>query len=267
MARVQTCVHAQKKLRKLHLGAAILVSFCLLKLHNRERAFMLPLLHCLLFAFELWQFVASSILNIKNGLLFGHTTAPFSFAKPLSQPPLRSPNLRLREDAFGKNGRAASGDEGAVPPNASLQIDLELVSWKTVSDMMKDRKVLKKTLKEREGYERPNDGAVVQVKLIAQAYIHLVDLDLAEMDIKKALEIEAGNRDGSVPVSFIQKYLMKKLDLTSETEVEIKCMGQPVLPTLRLNNLVELWLDTTASTSLRTPQLLAYTTATYIAAK
>ncbi|KAK7316731.1 hypothetical protein RJT34_00405 [Clitoria ternatea] len=105
--------------------------------------------------------------------------------------------------AFGKNGRAASGDEGAVPPNASLQIDLELVSWKTVFDMMKDRKVLKKTLKEGEGYERPNDGAVVleldsrNVKALyrrAQAYIHLMDLDLAEMDIKKALEIEPGNR-------------------------------------------------------------------------
>ncbi|KAK7396408.1 hypothetical protein VNO78_17400 [Psophocarpus tetragonolobus] len=59
-------------------------------------------------------------------------------------------------------------------------------------------------------------------------------------------------KDGSVPVSFIQKYLMKKLDLTSETEVEIKCMGQPVLPTLQLYNLVELWLDT-ASTSQRIP--------------
>ncbi|KAJ1407321.1 Tetratricopeptide-like helical domain superfamily [Sesbania bispinosa] len=70
--------------------------------------------------------------------------------------------------AFGESGRPASGDEGAVPPNASLQIDLELVSWKTVSDITKDRKVLKKTLKEGEGYERPNDGAVVQVKLIGK---------------------------------------------------------------------------------------------------
>lgn len=66
-------------------------------------------------------------------------------------------------DAFGESGRpAASGDEGAVPPNASLQIDLELVSWNTVCDITKDRKVLKKTLKEGEGYERPNEGAVVQ---------------------------------------------------------------------------------------------------------
>ncbi|KAK7245400.1 hypothetical protein RIF29_40242 [Crotalaria pallida] len=59
-------------------------------------------------------------------------------------------------------------------------------------------------------------------------------------------------KDGSVPVSFIQKYLMKKLDLTNEAEVEIKCMGQAVLPTLRLHNLIELWLDTT-STSQRIP--------------
>lgn len=70
--------------------------------------------------------------------------------------------------AFGESGRPASGDEGAVPPNAYLQLDLELVSWKTVSDITKDRKVLKKTLKEGEGYERPNDGAVVQVKLIGK---------------------------------------------------------------------------------------------------
>ncbi|KAK9288931.1 hypothetical protein L1049_017402 [Liquidambar formosana] len=67
--------------------------------------------------------------------------------------------------AFGEKGRQAFGDEGVVPPNATLQITLELVSWKTVSDVTKDKKVLKKILKEGEGYERPNDGAVVQVKL------------------------------------------------------------------------------------------------------
>lgn len=59
-------------------------------------------------------------------------------------------------------GRPASGDEAAVPPNATLQITLELISWKAVSDITKDKKVLKKTLKEGEGYELPNDGAVVQ---------------------------------------------------------------------------------------------------------
>ncbi|KAL6210640.1 hypothetical protein ACLB2K_015872 [Fragaria x ananassa] len=55
-------------------------------------------------------------------------------------------------------------------------------------------------------------------------------------------------KDGSVPVSFMQKYLMRKLDLTSETEVEIKCMGQPVSPSLEMYNLVDLWLQTASPT-------------------
>ncbi|KAK4418350.1 E3 ubiquitin protein ligase DRIP2 [Sesamum alatum] len=54
-------------------------------------------------------------------------------------------------------------------------------------------------------------------------------------------------KDGSIPVSFIQKYLKMKLDLASEDEVEIKCMGQAVIPTLTLNNLVDLWLQTTTT--------------------
>ncbi|OMO55496.1 hypothetical protein COLO4_35962 [Corchorus olitorius] len=72
------------------------------------------------------------------------------------------------EYAFGENGKPAVGSEGAVPPNAVLHITLELVSWKSVSDVTKDKKVMKKILKEGEGYERPNDGAVVQVKLIGK---------------------------------------------------------------------------------------------------
>ena len=66
------------------------------------------------------------------------------------------------EDGFGEKGRPASGEEGAVPPNATLHIELELVSWKTVTEVGDDKKVLKKILKEGEGYERPNDGAVVK---------------------------------------------------------------------------------------------------------
>jgi FK506-binding protein 4/5 len=68
----------------------------------------------------------------------------------------------LVADAFGEKGKPASGNEGAVPPNATLQITLELVSWKTVSEVTDDKKVIKKILKEGEGYERPSDGAVVR---------------------------------------------------------------------------------------------------------
>ncbi|KAK1426360.1 hypothetical protein QVD17_15031 [Tagetes erecta] len=71
--------------------------------------------------------------------------------------------------AFGEKGREPTyGDECAVPPNSSIQITLELVSWKTVSEVTSDNKVLKKILIEGEGYDRPNDGAVVQVKLIGK---------------------------------------------------------------------------------------------------
>lgn len=54
-------------------------------------------------------------------------------------------------------------------------------------------------------------------------------------------------KDGNIPVSFIQKYLMRKLDLKSEDEVEIRCMGQAIAPSLPLNSLVDMWLQTTPS--------------------
>ncbi|KAL7124564.1 hypothetical protein ABFS83_14G056800 [Erythranthe nasuta] len=69
---------------------------------------------------------------------------------------------------FSEKGKPASGDEKAIPPNASLDIVLELVSWKTVSNVTDDKKVVKKILKDGEGYERPNDGTVVKLKLIGK---------------------------------------------------------------------------------------------------
>ncbi|KAF4370304.1 hypothetical protein G4B88_012988 [Cannabis sativa] len=69
---------------------------------------------------------------------------------------------------FGEKGKPAAGGEGAVPPNATLQITLELISWKTVSEITDDKKVIKKVLTDGEGYERPNEGAVVKLKLIGK---------------------------------------------------------------------------------------------------
>ncbi|THU51217.1 hypothetical protein C4D60_Mb06t28670 [Musa balbisiana] len=90
--------------------------------------------------------------------------------------------------AFGEDGRQASGDEGAVPPNATLHIELELVSWKIVTEIGDDKKIVKKILKEGEGYERPNDGAVVKVKLIGK-------LDDGTVFVKKG-------HDGDEPFEF-----------------------------------------------------------------
>ncbi|KAF5741871.1 E3 ubiquitin protein ligase DRIP2-like isoform X1 [Tripterygium wilfordii] len=54
-------------------------------------------------------------------------------------------------------------------------------------------------------------------------------------------------KDGNMPVSVIQKYLVRKLDLTSEAEVEIRCMGQTVVPSLQLRTLIDLWLQATST--------------------
>ncbi|KAK8952733.1 Peptidyl-prolyl cis-trans isomerase FKBP62 [Platanthera guangdongensis] len=51
----------------------------------------------------------------------------------------------------GEKGRPASVGEGVVPANATLLIELELLSWKTVTEIRDDKKVLKKILKEGEG--------------------------------------------------------------------------------------------------------------------
>ncbi|KAJ4753483.1 Polycomb group RING finger protein 1 [Rhynchospora pubera] len=54
-------------------------------------------------------------------------------------------------------------------------------------------------------------------------------------------------RDGELTVSSIQKYIMTKLSLTTEEEVEIVCRGQPVGPTMTLHDLVDLWLRSETS--------------------
>ncbi|MBA0681354.1 hypothetical protein Goari_023166 [Gossypium aridum] len=64
--------------------------------------------------------------------------------------------------ACGEDGRSAVDSEGAVPLNATLHIALELVSWKSVAHITKDKKILKKILKEGEGYDRPYNGTMVQ---------------------------------------------------------------------------------------------------------
>ncbi|XP_027334320.1 peptidyl-prolyl cis-trans isomerase FKBP62-like [Abrus precatorius] len=91
---------------------------------------------------------------------------------------------------FGEKGKPAHGDEGAVPPNATLQITLELVSWKTVSEVTDDKKVIKKILKEGEGYERPNEGAVVKLKLIGKLHNGTVFLKKGHDEEEKLFEFK-----------------------------------------------------------------------------
>ncbi|KAA3480328.1 peptidyl-prolyl cis-trans isomerase FKBP62-like [Gossypium australe] len=95
--------------------------------------------------------------------------------------------------AFGEDGRPALGSEGAVPPNATLHVTLELVSWKSVSDVTKNKKVLKKILKEGEGYERPDDGTIVQVKFIGKLEDGKIFVKKGHDDELFEFKIDGGN--------------------------------------------------------------------------
>ncbi|KAL6638046.1 hypothetical protein ACP70R_025618 [Stipagrostis hirtigluma subsp. patula] len=50
-------------------------------------------------------------------------------------------------------------------------------------------------------------------------------------------------KDVDLPASFIQKYLVQKLNLSSEAEVEILCGGKTVSPGMTLHDLAYSWLD------------------------
>ncbi|WJX81601.1 70 kDa peptidyl-prolyl isomerase [Trifolium repens] len=91
---------------------------------------------------------------------------------------------------FGEKGKPVHGDEGAVPPNASLQITLELVSWKTVTDVTSDKKVIKKILKEGEGYDHPNEGAIVKLKIIGKLQDGTVFFEKGRDDEEKLFEFK-----------------------------------------------------------------------------
>ena len=64
---------------------------------------------------------------------------------------------------FEHKGHEAIGNVVAVPPNATLMVSLELVSWKVIDEITDDKKVLKKIQKQGDGYEKPNNGVIVAV--------------------------------------------------------------------------------------------------------
>lgn len=103
----------------------------------------------------------------------------------------------LDVDGFGEKGKLASASEGAVPPNATLIIALELVSWKTVSEVTDDKKVIKKILKEGEGFERPNEGSAVKVKLIGKLENGTVFIKKGHGEGEELFEFKTDEGNGS----------------------------------------------------------------------
>ena len=65
-------------------------------------------------------------------------------------------------DGFIQKGNLAPDIESNIPPDSSLIIQLELVSWRSVTVVTDDKKVLKKIVKAGEGFDRPTEGSHVK---------------------------------------------------------------------------------------------------------
>ncbi|KAE8807620.1 Polycomb group RING finger protein 1 [Hordeum vulgare] len=59
-------------------------------------------------------------------------------------------------------------------------------------------------------------------------------------------------KDGSIAASSIQRYIMQKLSLGSESEVELSCCGQSINPIQPVHNLMDRWLRVGPSRHLQT---------------